>query len=320
MHTINKIPPNPSEEDLQPIIAFRKRFFAQAHPNDAPPNFESWRTTIEQGYKNRRGFAFYTILADGQVIANIRHVEREPAKLTITIDYDKEQENTALHQVLCKHLKEWKKNAPTIIIESRTDFMASVLEACDFQKGNQAVFTSLQLADLNPEMLDEWTQDLPANLTCSFMGKPNEKECAEIAEIMTFLLNDMEREDKSLDYNVTREDFSKMIQNIYDAGNTAQHLVLRNEQGKLIGKSVVIYNLEHSKVGFQKMTGTLPEYRRKGLAKFLKAKIYKYLLEHVPELETIKTDYFADNYRISTLNAQMGFKEDYKVQQWYFKN
>jgi len=320
MHTINKIPPNPSEEDLQAIIAFRKRFFAQAYPNDELPNFKNWQKAIQQAYKNRKGYAFYTILADGQIIANIRHVERESSKRSIMIDHDREKETTELHQLLCKQLNEWKKEIPTTIIETRTDFMGSILEACDFQKGNEAIFTSLQLTDLNPDMLDKWTQDLPSNLTYSFMKKPNEKECVEIAEITNFLLNDMERPDKSLTYNFSLEDFIKMIQNIHESGSTTEHVLLRNEQGKLIGKSVVVYNLQNSSVGGQKMTGVLPEYRRKGLAKFLKAAMYKYLIENEPELKTIKTDYFAGNYKIRKLNEEMGFREDYLIQQWYFKN
>ncbi len=318
-YTINKVLPNVSEKDLQAIIAFRKRFFKQAYPNDEIPNFDIWGEVIEQAYKNRRGFAFYNVLADGQVVANIRHIEPEEGKRVLIIDHDRTHEMNGLHKVLCKHINASKGDKDSASIGSRRAFMDKVLAECDFVKGNQTTHASLHLAGLNTELLEKWTQTLPPDISCSFMSDPTKEECAEIAEIMTFLLNDMERHDRTIDFNITEEEQYKIIQRLHESGHTISHLVLRNKQGKMIGISVVIYKLESSKIGWQKMTGILPEYRRQGLARFLKARLYEYIIENEPELKVIKTDYFTDNYKISALNKKMGIEEDYHEQHWYFK-
>ncbi|MGB1204761.1 MAG: hypothetical protein ACPG5B_03885 [Chitinophagales bacterium] len=314
---------NFSAENWNKSIDFRKRFFRQTFPNEPEPNFDTWQATMERYHANNSTYTFYNILLNEKVIAQIWHfitdIEKATEKQYIRIHHDMNFESEALFDLISEKIANWKTQGKLSILTTQTDFAYKIAEKNGFTKGNEKTFLFLQTKKFKQKQLQEWATFLPNSFSYSIIEKPNQKECGEIAEIMTFLLNDMKRSDRSQTFHLKAEDVAKRYEQSLLLGITYRHILLRNEKAELIGMSFLSYDRKNAQSSRQFMTGTLPAYRRKGLAKFMKATMYLFLQKEEPTIQLVKTDCFTENDRMLNLNIQMGFEIEFLEQEWFFK-
>jgi len=57
------------------------------------------------------------------------------------------------------------------------------------------------------------------------------------------------------------------------------------------------------------MTGTLKDYRRQGIGKWMKATMFLKLIEEFPSLREIKTETSPENYGSKAISLQMGYQQ-----------
>jgi RimJ/RimL family protein N-acetyltransferase len=79
-----------------------------------------------------------------------------------------------------------------------------------------------------------------------------------------------------------------------------------------------MYNPQEPYRIHQYFTGVLARYRRRGLAKRLKAEMLKFVRERFPDAEYITTTTASDNKPMQAINRQLGFmpKKTYDMFRW----
>ena len=130
----------------------------------------------------------------------------------------------------------------------------------------------------------------------------------------------MKRSDRSQVFQLKAADIDKRYEESLLLGISYRYLLLRNAKSELIGMSFISYDRENAVVCKQFMTGTLPKYRRKGLAKFMKAAMYLFLQKEEPTIELVKTDCFSENDKMLNLNRKVGFETEFLEQEWHYTN
>ncbi len=314
---------NFSDEKLANWIDFRRRFLLQLYPNQSLPNFKNWRKHMLKARKETPPSRFYYIMDNGQIIANIncayfKDVQGK-SKFQISVDHDERFESDDLAQCIQTKILALKKEESFITTKTRSAFCKKIISDCGFVKGNEMEFTKLYLSDLSKDLISKWLEFLPSGFSIDLLDDPNHTERNEITKIMTFLLNDMERVDDQITFQITRKDLDNSLERAANNNFRLLHLMLRNDSGALIGLSIIRYKKD-GEFCTQYMTGVIPEYRRKGLAKFMKAYLYHFLITKEPLVKYVKTDFYTTNHRMKNLNQMMGFKTDYFVQEWYYKS
>lgn len=88
--------------------------------------------------------------------------------------------------------------------------------------------------------------------------------------------------------------------------NTYRYLIF-NEMNQIIAMTNVVIDLKQPKILQQQFTGVIKEYRRLGLAKWLKSAMYFKLENDFPQFEKIITSCHPDNQGSNALNLKMGY-------------
>lgn len=319
MYTLQEAnPAKMSDKDYKAIIAFRKRFFYQNYANHPEPDFSEWKNKIIRFYQHKRAKGFYSIYKNEKIITNLFYHKTKAfgiEKVVIRIDHDKEAESEELSNLLCEQINLHKKKSVKTSIETKEKFISKVAERCGFYKGNAKEFAALNLSKIPSDFLKKLQ---PKEWTHQIVRAPNKTERQEIANIMTFLLNDMEGEITKAAFKTTAEEIEKNTERLERINKEMLYFLLRDKTAKLIGYSCISFEKSQTTVANQYMTGILPEYRRQGLAKYIKSTFYQYLQKAYPKIKVILTNYYIGNERIRQLNKAIGFQPEFIEQEWLF--
>lgn len=182
----------------------------------------------------------------------------------------------------------------------------------NFSLGNETLWFDIEVQSINKKLITNIIKkETPHkhNLLIELNQELQENEFKEIADLMTVLLNDMQRKNAHQVFKETAANVKEIVLTHKKGGKNLFHLLLRNNENKLIGMSIVLFKKENPKYVYQYMTGVLKEYRGLGLSFWMKAHIYDFLIKKFPSVELIKTDCFSDNLPMVHINKKLGFKE-----------
>ena len=84
--------------------------------------------------------------------------------------------------------------------------------------------------------------------------------------------------------------------------------ITREENGSISGLTEIFYHPEIPNMVEQELTGVLPEYRDRGLGKWLKAAMVFYVKKTYPSIEYIQTGNANNNEVMNAINKRVGFK------------
>ncbi|MHA1592067.1 MAG: GNAT family N-acetyltransferase [Candidatus Heimdallarchaeaceae archaeon] len=84
--------------------------------------------------------------------------------------------------------------------------------------------------------------------------------------------------------------------------------ITREENGSISGLTEIFYHPEIPNMVEQELTGVLPEYRGRGLGKWLKAAMVFYVKKTYPSIEYIQTGNANNNEVMNIINKRIGFK------------
>ncbi len=205
-----------------------------------------------------------------------------------------------------------KKDSKKLKINVSDAVVLELFKSQSFSLGNKDSWFELEIQNVNDKLItDIIAKETPKkyNLSVELNQELQGNEFKEIAELMTVLLNDMQRKNVHQVFKETEENVKEIVLTHKQWKNNLYHLLLRNDKNKLIGMSIVLFKKENPKYVNQYMTGVLKEYRGFGLSSWMKAYVYDYLKKEFPSVEFIKTDCFSDNLPMVHINKKFGFKE-----------
>ncbi len=165
--------------------------------------------------------------------------------------------------------------------------------------------------DANVDLMREWLSKIPEqnpDIRVEFHDHISDHLVERFCELYTRFIADMPSEKETeVEHAVSPEEWRRQAK--WREKNKVQHysyMMFRHDE--LIGFTNAALYAWGAKDIYQAMTGVLPEYRGRGLGRWMKAALYLKLIEDFPENETVTTDMRSANDPILRLNASMGYK------------
>jgi GNAT superfamily N-acetyltransferase len=184
---------------------------------------------------------------------------------------------------------------------------------CKYLRGeliHQEVQHRSYLEDVDWQLVDQWREKgktrFPHTAIESFQECP-EKDIDEFCRISTEIIN--QRPVGKMEQELITTPESRRIEerNFKRRGIEWHTMISREHDGQISAMTDIMYNPQEPYRIHQYFTGVLSRFRRRGLAKRLKAEMLVYIKERFPDAEYIKTTTARENKPMRAINKQLGF-------------
>ena len=197
-----------------------------------------------------------------------------------------------------------------------------------FLKKNGAEFTieaaenRLELEDVDWDLMQSWVDEglkRAEGVTIDSFYECPEEILDEFCEMYTEALNMAPQGDTEFRDNIDGNLRRQIEQRFRDTGHTNYTLLSREKDGRISGLTEIIYDPRDSYRIGQELTGVRPEFRGRGLGKWLKGKMILHIRDTYPDVQRIIAGNAEANAPMLSINERMGFKkykgaEGYKFQ------
>lgn len=230
--------------------------------------------------------------------------------------------NNELLQLIFNEFLAFDPLSMDLAIESSNEIYDFLVKKINPYRICQQVQYELKINEANHEIINTWLETTPSkfnNYKIRFFDYLPDEIIAEFADVFTQLLDDMPANSELGEFNITPAVVKKRQEDGRKHNMCAYRYLVYNEKNQLIGHTNVSINKNNPKVVHQFMTGVLAEYRRQGISKWMKSKMFQKLTLDFPELETIETETHPDNIGSIGMSRQMGFMKTGIEKQFLFK-
>jgi mycothiol synthase len=181
--------------------------------------------------------------------------------------------------------------------------------------------SQLLVDDLDRELLDRWIargEELAADFELvRWDGTIPASDRQEVADLMN-VMNDQPFEELDVEDHVMTADHVESWDRSMDARGFERWLLAAREResGRLAGYTSIFLNPNIPDLAQQGDTGVFPEFRGRGIGRWLKAAMAKRILDERPGIRRIWTDNAGSNAPMLKINREMGFREYRREEIW----
>ncbi|MHA1199938.1 MAG: GNAT family N-acetyltransferase [Candidatus Heimdallarchaeaceae archaeon] len=129
----------------------------------------------------------------------------------------------------------------------------------------------------------------------------------EYASLYTEIMNQQPLGSLQLRHVITADTFRTRAEQMKKMDQQWHTLLTIEHNGEISGLTEFQYSSNQPDMIFQLLTGVKDEYRKRGIGKWLKAKMLLYMKEKYPEAKFIETSNTITNEAMVSINRRMGF-------------
>jgi len=246
---------------------------------------------------------------------------RHISQLQIAIDPSCRRRKVATH--LLKHMIQTTSAMGKDTVRADAD-NSTGLEFCRYLRGNlihKEYQHRLFLEDVDWQLVDDWCAKgrsrFPETSIKSFQECPDE-DIDNFCRIYTEIINQRPVGDIQEDL-VTTPESRRIEERNFKRREIEWHTMISREQdGQISALTDIMYNHQEPHRVHQYFTGVRVKYRRRGLAKRLKAEMLVYIKDRFPDAEYVTTTTAKENHPMRAINKQLGFepRKTFYMFQW----
>lgn len=181
------------------------------------------------------------------------------------------------------------------------------------KKGLETHTNQLRIADLDRHLINRWLargQENQAEFELGLWdGAYPQAQLQAIADLSTLTNQQPFGELEIEDMHTTPEQLRQIETNLFARGSQRWTFYLVDRAtGKFAGYTETVWNPNRPEVLRQDMTGVFPQYRNKGLGRWLKAAMLDKVLKERPQVKYVRTGNADTNVAMLKINTALGFK------------
>ena len=167
------------------------------------------------------------------------------------------------------------------------------------------------MEDVDWQLVDKWLQRGRTkhwDTKIEFFRECPENDIEEFSRVYTEIINQRPTGEIEQELITTPESRRIEERNLKKRGIEWYTMITREHDGQISGLTDIMYNPEELHRVNQYFTGVLVKYRRRGLAKRLKAEMLAVIKNKFPDVEYITTSTARTNRPMQSINKELGFQ------------
>lgn len=314
-----------SDADHEEYLAFNNRLRAESNPDDPPRTLEDqltrWRNippiiTIYTWAVRDSTLPGNPIVGLGELQARQQEANQNMAYVRLSVLPERRREGIA-RQLLHTIATMAQELGRTLLMIGTTDRVPAgerFMEALGAERGLESRTNQLVLAELDRATLRAYREESERRgdgefELLRFKSPIPDELLGPATELFNRVSNDVPHGDLSLEpEQMTPEEVRAWEQASMASGAIFLIIIGQDRAGTLAGLTMITWRKHTAYVAEQGITGVLPEYRGRGLARLLKAAMLEQLLDEYPDVQFVRTDNAHTNAGMLAINHALGFR------------